>query len=292
MLDFDPNRQAVTPRDAATVVVVRPATVGIEVFAVKRHARSGFMGGALVFPGGKVDAADRSPGWALRSTPLSSRALSLASDPGAALGFAIAALRELLEEAAILPVTGGELDAEAALALRAELTARTGAGATPSEALLELLQTRGLSADAGRLEPLSRWITPAAETRRYDTRFYLMPLPERQSGRHDEHETTMSLWKTPAELLELWARGEVFLAPPTSRTLDLLSEARDVDDAIAIARAHPLDSLCPFFTQDGDQVVLALPGDPLYPEAAPAPADPRAPTRFVMEAGRFVPRRP
>jgi 8-oxo-dGTP pyrophosphatase MutT (NUDIX family) len=287
MLDFDSNRAAVAPKDAATVVVIRPAERGVEVFAVKRHARSGFMGGALVFPGGKVDVTDRSARWVDRATPLGDRARSLAESAEDARAFAVAALRELLEEAALLPIIGGELDDGGALALRRELSLREGA---QGEALLDWLEQRGLSVDTGALVPLSRWITPAAETRRYDTRFYLLRAPEHQHGRHDEHETTQSFWKTPSELLELWAAGDVFLAPPTSRTLELLAEARDVEHALAIAEAHPLEPVCPFFTQDGDAVVLALPGDPLYPEPAPPPPA-GAPTRFVMEGGRFVPRR-
>ena len=284
VLDFDPDRTPVTPKDAATVVVVRDAHPGVEVFCVKRHAKSGFMGGAVVFPGGKVDAADRAEAWARQSTALSPRVRALAELETDARGYAIAALRELLEEGAMLPVAGGALDDAGALALRDALAA--------GAALSELLAGRGLRADVARLEAIARWVTPAAETRRYDTRFYLLACPEGQSGRHDEHETTTSFWKRPSEVLELWERGEVFLAPPTARTLDVLSPAESVESALEIARSEPLDPLCPFFTREGDSVLLALPGDPLYPELHPEPVDPRAPTRFVMQDGRFVPQRP
>ena len=74
------------------------------------------------------------------------------------------------------------------------------------------------------------------------------------------------------------------------RTLELLALATTVDDARAIARRQSLDPVCPFFAMDGESAVLALPGDPLYPDAA-APTDPQGPTRFVFEQGRFVPRR-
>lgn len=282
MLDLDPSREPVRPKDAATVVVVREAGPGIEVFCVKRHARSGFMGGAVVFPGGKVDESDRAEQWAARATPLSARALALAESESDARGFAIAALRELCEEAAILPVVGGALDTEAMLALREQLS---------ETRFLDLIEQRQLALDAALLEPLSRWITPRAESRRYDTRFYLLPLPERQSGKHDERETTTSFWARPGEVLEMWTRGEIFLAPPTCRTLEVLSPASSIQAALELARAHPLQPVCPHFAQDGDAVVLALPGDPLYPEPHPAPADPSAPTRFVLEDGRFVPRR-
>jgi 8-oxo-dGTP pyrophosphatase MutT (NUDIX family) len=293
VLDFDSKRDPVVPRDAATVMVIRPAEArdGIQVFCVQRHVRSGFMGGAIVFPGGKVDASDYAPAWADRATPLTERARALAELESTARAFAIAALRELLEEAAMLPVIGGALDSEGALALRRGLAGRVAAGEPASVVLLELCAARGLSVDAARLEAFARWVTPTAETRRYDTRFYLLAAPEGQSGQHDEHETTTSFWRAPEEVLELWMQGKIFLAPPTARTLQLLSPAQSVEQALAIARMQSLDPVCPFFAQEGDRVLLALPGDPLYPEPHPEPTDPRAPTRFVLEDGRFVPRR-
>lgn len=290
MLDFDPERQAVTPRDAATVVVVRETSAGLEVFCVQRHARSGFLGGAVVFPGGKVDASDRSEQWQDLSSDLSPRVRSFGPDEATARAFAVAALRELLEEAAILPVAGARLDGQETALLRSELANRASSeGDAP--AFAALLRERGLRADTSRLEALARWITPAAESRRYDTRFYILPAPDQQHGAHDRHETTDSFWATPREVLARWERGEFFLAPPTSRMLGLLLTAPDIRSALAIAAAQSLDPVCPFFTMDGDQGVLALPGDPLYPEPAPPPADDTAPTRFVLVDGRFVGRR-
>src|SRR5437660_5693601 len=85
---------SVTPRPAATVMILRDGPAGIEIFMVVRHHEIDFASGALVFPGGKVDAEDASPEWD-------------ALAPSAALGgldraFAVAALRETFEEAGIL----------------------------------------------------------------------------------------------------------------------------------------------------------------------------------------------
>jgi len=289
VLNFDANRPKTVPKDAATVIVVREAPAGLELFCVERHARSGFLGGAVVFPGGKVDAGDQEPGWSKLTTPLAPRALAFAEQQGVALGFAIAALRELLEEGAILPVVGDVIDGTDALALREQMAkppGKPGAGA-----FAELLRDRGLVADTARLHALWRWVTPEAEAKRYDTRFYLLPMPKGQVGIHDQYETTSSFWATPERLLSRWMNGEIFLAPPTVRSIEIFTAARTVDQALLIASTQNLDPICPAFVLDGEQPILTLPGDPLHPEKLEAPADPSAPTRFVMENGRFVGRR-
>lgn len=286
MLDLDAARTPVVPRDAATVVVAREREGELQVFCVKRHARSGFMGGAVVFPGGKLAAEDRSPEWAALCTPLSSRCSDFADDADGARAFAIAALRELIEEAALLPVSGGTLDDAQAKALRDRL-----AVAADDDALLRsLLRERALTLDTGRLAALARWVTPAAESRRYDTRFYFLPLTEDQAGLHDAHETTQSFWASPSAVLAMWERGEAFLAPPTSRTLELLAPAKDVAAALAIVRGQSLAPICPHFAMEGERAVLALPGDPLHPDRSWSPW-PEGPSRFEMVDGRFVPRR-
>jgi 8-oxo-dGTP pyrophosphatase MutT (NUDIX family) len=284
VLKFDPSAAdaPAPPRDAATVVVLRDGETGPEVFCVVRHQQSGFMGGAAVFPGGKLDAGDLEPAWRDLTNGLDPRTAQLADTLEIGAGLAVAALRELLEEAELLAVVGAAVDATEADTLRRALT---GEGARP---LRDLLKERALKLDTRGLVPFARWITPRAEARRFDTRFYVARAPSSQRGAHDEHETTASFWATPREVLRRWSEGELFLAPPTSHTLELLSEAPNVDAAIALAREMALAPICPHFCLDGDFSVLALPGDPLYPELASPPADPRAPTRFVLQDGRFV----
>jgi 8-oxo-dGTP pyrophosphatase MutT (NUDIX family) len=273
------------PRDAATVVIVREGARGLEVFCVERHNRSAFLGGALVFPGGKVDAADRADAWAPLSTRLGARPRSFASDEATARAFAVAVLREALEEAAIIPVLGGHLDLASMLELREEIAG------TLARPLADALAARGLVLDTGRLGAIARWITPTMEPKRFDTRFYLLALPDGQEGAHDNHETTSSLWATPEDLLSRWERGEVTLAPPTAWTLGLFSGLKSVASAFGVAERTSLSPIEPCFTEDSGSVILTLPGDPLHPVLAPPPDDPHAPTRFVLDGARFVPRR-
>ena len=68
VLDLDAHRVAAPPRDAATLVVVRDAPAGVEVFCVERQ-KVGFLGGAVVFPGGKLDPADLDGAWLIGDDP-------------------------------------------------------------------------------------------------------------------------------------------------------------------------------------------------------------------------------
>jgi 8-oxo-dGTP pyrophosphatase MutT (NUDIX family) len=277
VLHFDPAAKVAEPRHAATIVVLRQTAVGVEVFCVRRHQRSGFLGGAVVFPGGKVDDADAAEPWADRASEIHPRGAVMAGEGplAGARALAVAACREALEEGGIAPIAPA-LDAAGIEALRAE--AAVGG-------LCAALAARDLRLAVDRLVPWARWVTPEAEARRFDARFFLLELPAGQLGRHDEHETTMSFWARPADVLARSARGEIFLAPPTTRTLELLAEVPSVEAAMALAGEQSLLPICPLFVPDDRAPFLALPGDPRHPVTERRVA---GPTRFVLRDARFV----
>lgn len=283
MLEFDPTRPPATPRDAASVLVLRgrEADGPFEVFCVERHPMSGFLGGAVVFPGGKVEPADADPAWRSLVTAPAERAARLADGAVDPHAIAIAACRELLEEGAVAPTVGDRLDAEGALTLRERV--RRGAS------LRAELERLGLVLDLARLAPFGRWVTPEAESRRFDARFFLLALPHGQVGAHDDHETTTSFWATPSEVLSRWEAGRIQLAPPTTRALELLAGAATIDGAIAIAATQSLLPICPVFVPGDPVSFLALPGDPAHPVAEHRIS---GPTRFVLREGRFVSENP
>ena len=279
MLDLDIEREGPAPREAATLVVARDVSSGggggVEVFCVERHKKSGFLGGAIVFPGGKLDPVDADAAWATlaRGGPEDATARTLA----------IAACRETLEEAAILPVSGGTLTHDELLALRKRI-------ATKEESLTAFLASRRLALDLAALVPFARWITPVAEARRFDTRFFVTVAPPGQDGAHDEHETTSSFWARPAAILERFAAGEVQLAPPTHRTLELFALAPDAASLVLRAASLSLDPICPRLVKQhdagGETVALVLPGDPEHSvRAAVVPGR----SRFVLRGDRFLP---
>jgi 8-oxo-dGTP pyrophosphatase MutT (NUDIX family) len=279
LLSFDPNREPVVPRHAATVVVIRERSNDLEVFCVLRHQRSTFLGGAVVFPGGKVDPADAADVWTSRATEPHPRGAEMADQTMSARTLAVAACRETLEEGRILPLDQPIGDAEVE-AIRL---------AAAKEGLASVLATRGLRLDLAALIPWARWVTPEAEQRRFDARFFLLELPAGQVGRHDDHETTMSFWASPRNVLDRAERGEIFLAPPTTRTLELLATVRDAKGARALAAEQSLLPICPVFTPAESAPFLALPGDPAHPIRELRVA---GPTRFVLRDGRFVSENP
>jgi 8-oxo-dGTP pyrophosphatase MutT (NUDIX family) len=277
LLDLDPDRPAVVPRDAATLVVVRDAPGGgVEVFFVERQ-KVGFLGGAVVFPGGKLDPEDLDPEWATRANAPREPAVPWAVDEATRRGLAVAACREALEEAAILPLTEGELSHVELLAWRSKLR---------ESKLRELLASMELRLDLAALRPFARWITPAAESRRYDTRFFLFVASRSLEGAHDDHETTASFWAPPGRVLGRFSAGELQLAPPTHRTLEILAGMRDASDAVAAADRACLEPICPRLVTQRDTVALVLPGDPEHEvREARSPGK----SRYVLRGGRFLP---
>jgi 8-oxo-dGTP pyrophosphatase MutT (NUDIX family) len=289
VLDLDPSRQGPPPRDSSTLLVVREGRdAAPEVFCVERHNKIGFLGGAVVFPGGKLEPADLDPAWASVVVEPAPTRTPIADDAATLRGLAIAACREALEEAAILPVVGPARPHDELLAWRAEVArVDVAAGSTRLRAILEGC---GAKLDLAALRPLSRWVTPVAESRRFDTRFFVFAASGVVTGAHDDHETTASFWASPAAVLGRFDRREIVLAPPTHRTLEVLAPARNVAELLAIADAACLDPICPRAVPvrepAGDTMAIVLPGDPEHDIGTRRIA---GTTRYVLRDGRFLP---
>jgi len=271
-LSFEAGQRPPEPSLAATVLVLREHAGGLEVYCILRHPKSGFLGGAAAFPGGKVDEADNNAEWQrhVHGQPL--RSELVASDSIAVRALGIAAARETLEEAGLFPAP---IDEGQVARLRAEI-----ATGTP----LRSAVTGVCHVELARFVTFARWVTPEAEPKRFDAVFFLLELPHGQVASADEHEVTGGFWATPADALARFERGEIMLAPPTTRCLELLKDAHTVADAFAIAAEQSLLPICPLFVP-GDPPLLSLPGDPTHsiPERRVA-----GPTRFALRDGKFI----
>ena len=280
MLDIELGRRGPAPKDAATILCLRDGPNGLEVLCVERHARSRFLGGAIVFPGGKVDEADASAEVLAGATPPRATRVPVAESDAALSALAVAACRECFEEAGILYYVGERLAEDALRDMRARLA--------KGEKLGALLREHGVSLDLARLSPFARWITPESEARRFDTRFYLAAAPALQSAVHDAHETTDAFWGRPRDVLARFARGDCALFPPTHRSLEILADVATVEDAPALTTS--LEPICPELTEhvdaQGKTLALTLPGDPAHPVR-----ETRVPglSRYVLRGEQWLP---
>jgi 8-oxo-dGTP pyrophosphatase MutT (NUDIX family) len=262
---------------------------------VRRHDNVAFMGGAHVFPGGRVDAADRLADPAALCDGVETAAARMPDlEPAQAVAHHVAALRELFEEAGVLLARDNAAEmssprrlivihGDAADRFREYREALAGVKTTlPAVAERERLR---LALDA--ITPFAHWVTPEIEIKRYDTRFFVAAAPDSQDAVHDDRETTGSVWLDPADAVEQCRRGAIALPPPTWTTLRALDKFSSVDAVMRWARDRTVVRIEPGFVGHGEGALLTLPGDPLYP---PVPGfDTPAETRFVLENGRWRP---
>ncbi|MFM7025779.1 MAG: NUDIX hydrolase [Limnohabitans sp.] len=279
------NYETVTtpPVDAASVLLLRDSDEGLQVLLMRRAQASQVLGGAYVFPGGKVDAQDhaRSALQHLSETPerLRQRLSEPALEPERAAGLFMAALREAFEECGVL--AGQDKDGPALAAQLRQRLDQIGWHQSLGHT------TRPLSTDA--LLPWSRWITPrqpAVTNKRFDTRFFVARVCDDQVASHDNFETTDSVWLTPLQALTRYAGGEIDLVAPQIMSLYELRAHDTVQQALDEARQRTPALIEPHpFDEDG-QRILCYPGDPCHPVSTRAM---RGPTRLLFTRGRFVP---
>lgn len=282
---------------AATVILARERAASgpgtdYDVFLIERPAGASFMAGAHVFPGGRLDARDADPRVIACCDGVDEWPARMADDPAFSLQHGVAAIRELFEEACVLlarPVSSEPRDG----ATTATQLTRASAFEAARRALhagqlglADLCVERGWRLTLDWLQPLSRWITPEGERRRFDTAFFVARLPRGQEAAVDGAEAVSGTWLCPAEAVERHMAGRMALAPPTLRTLYDLSRESSLDAALVAAKARAHFPVLPKLHEEGGRKWLLLPGDPLYPAASEASMP--APTRFRLEDRRWV----
>ena len=259
------------PKKAATVIILREKRPdGFEVFLLRRHEKSSFMGGNYVYPGGRVDRGDGT----LKIDPLcrgitpeeTHQIFGEPIPPEESFAHWIAGIRELFEESGVLlaydqkgnlfhPKDNMErrrFSNYRALIQKRELT------------LYQLAQDERLLLALDQLHYYAHWITPGARSIRFDTRFFLARHPRGQEASHDRMETIAGLWLTPQQALAENLEGEVVLSPPTLKTLEDLSRFKSIGDLLDSLKKASIRPILPILTKIADEPFILFPWDPEY----------------------------
>jgi 8-oxo-dGTP pyrophosphatase MutT (NUDIX family) len=229
---------------AATLIVMRErAGAAPELLMVERSAGMSFAGGAMVFPGGRIDAADEALAEAHRGDRAAAR---------------IAAIRETLEESSVAvglaPTPDPGLAATIAKALHY------------GEPFAALLAAHGLALDLDALAPFARWKPAFHQARIFDTLFFLAEAPAGDWHPHPQPgECEAVLWIGAAELLARIERGDANAIFPTLRNLERLARFATIAEARADAAAHPVETITPWVEDWNGEPHVTIPGGLGYP---------------------------
>jgi 8-oxo-dGTP pyrophosphatase MutT (NUDIX family) len=259
------------PKNASTVILLKnKKSEGFEVFLLKRHEKSSFMGGNFVYPGGRVDRDDGSLEICSFSKGITfdeaQKILGGTFSPDESFAHWIAGIRELFEEAGVLFAYDqeGNLfqirnqdEQEKFLHYRESLQK---SGLT----ICEMAQKEKLLFALDQLHYYAHWITPEARSERFDTRFFLARYPSGQEASHDQKETTAGIWITPQKALEEKLKGEVFLSPPTLKTLEDLSQFKTIDEVFKSLKNMKIRPILPILTKITSGPLIIFPWDPEY----------------------------
>ncbi len=243
------------PSPAATVLLLRDRPQ-FEVLMVARHENSVFAGGALVFPGGRVDPGDRAAEWRACSVGLSADDVTAAAQ--------VAAIRETFEEAGVLlaiDASGRPISGDHAR----RLAGLRGSVEADDSLFLDLVKREGLKLRCDALCLFSHWIAPPGLHRRFDSLFFAAAFPAGQGVIEDGSETTEALWIAPQEALDARQRGERKIIFPTACNLSLLARSKSADEVAALAATRAIRPITPEVVKKADGPWLRIPGDLGYP---------------------------
>ncbi|MGD9618588.1 MAG: NUDIX domain-containing protein [Mycolicibacterium sp.] len=224
-----------TPRPAATVVLIREKGEGLEVFLMRRHSAMDFVAGVMVFPGGGVDDRDRNADVAWHGPDRHWWADRLGVSAELAEALVCAAARETFEECGVL-FAGAADDPDLLVDDASVYRDQRAALENKTLSFGEFLRSEKLILRADLLRPWANWVTPKEERiRRYDTYFFVGALPHGQLADGDNTETDRAGWVSPQTALDDFADGRSFLLPPTWTQLDSIN-GRTVAEVLALQR--------------------------------------------------------
>ncbi|MBS0224353.1 MAG: NUDIX hydrolase [Proteobacteria bacterium] len=245
------GKEPPAPRPATTVLLLRPSIAGkpdapLEVFMVVRHHQIDSFSGALVFPGGKLEAADGDP-------RLSAHCGGADGLTGEELKFRVAGVREAFEECGVLLARKPGQQALIGAGDLKGIEVRWRAKLAKDEAsIVDLVEAEQLELATDLMTPFAHWITPTFAPKRFDTWFFLAEAPQDQIALHDGSESVDSVWIGAQEAIDEAKAGKRTLVHPTHKNLELLAEGHTVAGALAQAAKRKIVTVEPWVeTRDG-----------------------------------------
>jgi 8-oxo-dGTP pyrophosphatase MutT (NUDIX family) len=252
------TRQPAEPRDAATVVLMRPADSGPAIYLLRRQTSMAFAGGMCVFPGGGVDPRDFDATVAWAGPSPTDWAARLGVDEAQARALVCAAVRETFEESGVLlagssagdvvaDTTGDDWEADRVALESREL------------AMSDFCSRRGLVLRSDLLGVWAGWLTPVFEPRRYRTWFFVASLPEGQRTRDVSSESSSVTWMPALEAVQAVDDGDLMMMPPTYLTCLEIGQHADPAEVLAVSAGRSVDMFTPEVTGSEGDATLSMP---------------------------------
>lgn len=236
------------PRAAATIVLLRDGAAEMELLLMRRSRKAGFVPGAYVFPGGRVDNSDALPPLVSLLDGLdpdtARRRLDHEGEPPA-ISYYLAALREAFEETGIMVGLREDGSAPPTAAEDPEVDEIRNALMVDEIRFDEAIERLGCRIAGDAIEYIAHWITPEPEPRRYDTRFFAAKVRAGASAIVDPREMTDALWLSPGEALARLDRGDLPMVFPTIKTIEALARYGSADEALEGYGAEPVRTILP-----------------------------------------------
>jgi 8-oxo-dGTP pyrophosphatase MutT (NUDIX family) len=254
----DGTRSPVEPRDAATVVLMRPGQGAPQVYLLRRQTSMAFAGGMCVFPGGGVDQRDFDHSVAWAGPPPVAWAERLGAPEDLARALVCAAVRETFEESGVL-LAGPSADEVVADTTGSDWEADRLALEAKELSFTEFLDRRGLVLRTDLLGAWSGWCTPVFEPRRFRARFFAAVLPAGQRTRDVSTESSSVTWLGAGEACDQVDSGEMGMLPPTYLTCLEVAQYATPGEVLAAARDRRVAIFTPEVEGIGADATLSAP---------------------------------
>jgi len=240
-------------RLAATLVLARDSTDGLEVFMVVRHHQIDFASGALVFPGGSADKSDRDP----RLLGLADGLEGLEEEQRVVR---VSAAREAFEECGVLLARPNGSDAVIDGIRAAELGSTYRKSLESGEiGMADIMEREGLRLATDLLAHYAHWITPNHMPKRFDTHFFVAPTPAGHVLSHDGYEAVDSIWIRPSQALVDAENGKRTVIFPTRLNLEKISGCATVEEAITLCNSAPIVTVMPVMKMVDGEKYMQIP---------------------------------